>query len=43
MWIKSAKFWPIYEEYDAELTKLNNLRVANIQDYARNYDQMTDA
>ena len=40
---QSAKFWPIYGEYDAELTKLNNLRVANIQDYARNYDQMTDA
>jgi len=40
---QAAKFWPIYEEYDAELTKLNNLRVANIQDYARNYDQMSDA
>src|ERR1700737_4162062 len=26
----SAKFWPIYSEYDAELTKLNNLRVKNI-------------
>ena len=40
---EAAKFWPIYNEYDTELTKLNNLRVANIQDYARNYDQMTDA
>jgi hypothetical protein len=40
---QSAKFWPIYSEYDAELTKLNNLRLANIQDYAKNYDQMTDA
>ena len=40
---QSAKFWPIYNEYDAELTKLNNLRVANIHDYAKNYDQMTDA
>ena len=39
----AAKFWPIYAEYDAELTKLNNLRVENIQDYARNYSQMTDA
>ena len=38
----AAKFWPIYSEYDAELTKLNNLRVANIEDYARNYSQMTD-
>jgi flagellar biosynthesis chaperone FliJ len=40
---QSAKFWPIYSEYDAELTKLNNLRVENIRDYARSYDQMTDA
>jgi flagellar biosynthesis chaperone FliJ len=40
---QAAKFWPIYSEYDAELTKLNDLRVANIREYARNYDQMTDA
>jgi len=39
----AAKFWPIYKEYDAELNKLNDLRVANIQEYARSYDQMTDA
>jgi hypothetical protein len=39
----AARFWPIYAEYDAELTRLNDLRVANIQEYARAYDQMTDA
>jgi hypothetical protein len=39
----SAKFWPIYNEYDGELTKLNDQRVANIKDYAANYDSMTDA
>ena len=38
----AAKFWPIYSSYDEELTKLNDLRVANIKEYARNYDQMTD-
>jgi vacuolar-type H+-ATPase subunit D/Vma8 len=38
----AAKFWPIYSDYDAELTKLNTLRVQNIQDYAQNYTQMTD-
>jgi len=38
----AAKFWPIYTEYEAELTRLNDLRVANIQEYARTYDQMTD-
>jgi len=38
----AAKFWPLYAEYDAELTKLNDLRVANIQEYAHAYDQMTN-
>jgi len=37
----AAKFWPIYSQYDAELNKLSDLRVANIQEYGRNYDQMT--
>lgn len=39
---EAAKFWPLYEEYDGELTTLNNLRSENIQDYARSYTQMTD-
>lgn len=38
----AAKFWPIYSEYDAQLTKLNNQRVQTIKDYAKNYDLMTD-
>jgi hypothetical protein len=38
----AAKFWPIYSDYDAELTKLNDQRVENIKEYARTYDQMTD-
>ena len=38
----AAKFWPIYNDYDAQLNKLNDQRVANISEYARNYDQMTD-
>ena len=38
----AAKFWPIYSEYDAELIKLNDQRVANINEYARAYDRMTD-
>src|SRR5580704_2604972 len=39
----AAKFWPIYSEYDTELSKINDLRVANIKEYAANYSQMTDA
>jgi hypothetical protein len=38
----AAKFWPIYAEYNAELTKVNDLRVANIEEYASTYNQMTD-
>ena len=38
----AVKFWPIYSEYDAELTKVNDLRAANIQEYARTYSEMTD-
>jgi len=38
----AAKFWPIYSEYDADLTKVNDLRAANIQEYADSYSEMTD-
>src|ERR1700739_1131023 len=38
----ATKFWPIYSDYDAQLTKLNDQRVENIKEYARTYDQMTD-
>jgi len=38
----SAKFWPIYRDYTVELNKINDLRVANIKEYADNYTQMTD-
>jgi len=38
----AAKFWPIYDEYEAELTKLNKQRVDNIQEYAKSYGQLTN-
>jgi len=38
----AAKFWPIYAEYNTELTKVNDQRVANIEEYARRYNQLTD-
>ena len=40
---QAAKFWPIYRDYDAELKKLNDLRVANIKEYARSYNNLSDA
>jgi len=38
----AAKFWPIYEEYDLELNKLNDQRAANVKQYALDYTKMTD-
>jgi len=38
----AAKFWPIYSEYDTGLSKLNDQRVANIKEYAQNYDHLSD-
>ena len=38
----AAKFWPIYSDYDAQLSKLNDQRLANIKEYAKNYDNLTD-
>ena len=35
-------FWPIYREYDLELSKLNDERVTLIQEYADNYTNVTD-
>jgi hypothetical protein len=39
---EATKFWPIYRDYDAELSKLNDLRVANIEEYSRTYNQLTN-
>ncbi len=39
---EDAKFWPIYRDYDVELSKLNDQRITLIADYAKNYDTMTD-
>lgn len=38
----SAKFWPIYADYDTQLTKLNDQRVEVIKEYAQSYNDMTD-
>ena len=38
----SAKFWPIYSEYDEKLTKLNDMRLANMKEYVNKYNEITD-
>jgi hypothetical protein len=39
---QSAAFWPIYNEFEYELEKLSNKRIANIKDFAANYDSLTN-
>ncbi len=39
---QSSVFWPIYREYDLELSKLVDRRLAIIKDFADNYGMMTD-
>src|SRR5262249_13561582 len=39
---EDAAFWPIYRQYDTELSALNDERIRNIADYAKNFDAMTD-
>ena len=40
---EAEKFWPVYDQYTAELKKLGDTRVALIKQYAQNYDSFTDA
>lgn len=39
---EDAAFWPIYREYDAEMTKLGDQRVSMIAEYAANFESMKD-
>ena len=39
---EAVKFWPIYDQYTADLRKINDTKFALIKDYARNYTTMTD-
>src|SRR3954469_2515897 len=39
---ESKAFWPVYREYDAEMTKLGDERVALVADYARTFESLTD-
>jgi len=38
----AAKFWPIFQQYDAELTTIGDARMQLIVDYARNYENLTN-
>lgn len=39
---EASKFWPIYNDYDKELSRLGDERIALIRTYAENYGSMPD-
>jgi len=39
---EALKFWPVYDAYTVETTKLNDSLQALIKEYAQNYETMTD-
>jgi hypothetical protein len=36
-------FWPVYREYETDLAKINDERMALIKEYAASYEALTDA
>jgi len=39
---EAEKFWPVYDQYAAELSKVYDVKIALLKDYADNYSIMTD-
>jgi hypothetical protein len=39
---EAVTFWPVYDQYTAELVKINDAKYAAIKEYATNYDTLTD-
>jgi hypothetical protein len=35
-------FWPVYRDYQSELAKIGDRRIANIKDYAEHFEAMSD-
>jgi Spy/CpxP family protein refolding chaperone len=40
---EATKFWPVYDQYSAEMTKLGDQRYALIKEYAKGFGSLTDA
>ncbi len=39
---EANQFWPFYREYEGEVSKLGDKRVAILKDYAANYEKIDD-
>ena len=40
---EATKFWPVYDQYAAEMTKVGDQKYALIKEYAQNFGSLTDA
>jgi hypothetical protein len=40
---QATKFWPVYDQYTADLVKINDQKYTLIKEYADNWGNMTDA
>ena len=38
---EAEKFWPVYDQYTAELSKIYDVKIALLKDYADNYSSLT--
>ena len=38
---EAQKFWPVYDQYAAELSRIYDVKIALLKDYADNYSTMT--
>jgi hypothetical protein len=38
---EAEKFWPVYDRYAAELSRIYDTKIALLNDYAENYSSMT--
>jgi hypothetical protein len=41
--VEAQKFWPVYDQYTADLVQINNDKYALIKEYLQSYGNMTDA
>ena len=39
---EAVKFWPIYEQYSADLAEVTGTRIALLEEYANEYGTLTD-
>lgn len=39
---EAEKFWPVYDQYTAELVKINDAKYAAVKEYAQNYGTLSD-